>query len=214
MKNLIKGLWIFSLTIIFMTSCSNQDDGSGNDKPNYEFENEDFPFLLEHYNTVNQRLVFKNEEKQEFSFKLKQFEDSNESYIVTGGLGPPSSSLIFNYDVRTINFEFEQYNQPNGDLHILFNKFSDTLRGSINFPLWNTNEFNLNSEKINFDQQTIVLNINGTTFFDVIKIESGETIIDFEIGPFTKNVNILYYDLKKGLVGFDDLNGGEWRLIE
>jgi len=55
------------------------------------------------------------------------------------------------------------------------------------------------------------MTFNGKTFKNVLVLSSNnDSIIE---QPLCKDVNILYYDETQGIIGFDDLNGNEWRLF-
>lgn len=214
MKNIIK----FSVCIAMcniLYSCTTNDDKRGEETPYYNFQDEDKVLLLDNYNNPSKRLVFKNQENEELSFIFKKFEEYKKDYSsFSGGLGPvlgPTNTDFF-YDVRKIEFEFEQFQEPLADLEFTFSRFSDTLRGGIRFPLWNIDKFYLSSEPIKFNETAIEMTISGVTYDNVVKINSGETSVEYMIGQFPRNVNVIYYDLLYGLIGFDDLNGKEWRL--
>ena len=213
MKKIIKFSVGFAMCV-FLYSCATNDDEQKEETPYYSFQLEDQPFLLNNYNNPSKRLVFKNQENEELSFIFRSFEEYKEDYSIGGGLGPvwgPASTAFF-YDVRNIEFKFEQFQEPLADLEFTFSRFSDTLRGGIRFPLWNIDKFYLSPEPIDFDLTTFEMTIEGVTYNDVIIINSGETSVEYMIGQFPRNVNVLYYDLLYGLIGFDDLDGGEWRL--
>lgn len=214
MKKIIK----FSLNLvmfIFLCSCAINDDEANEEPPYYNFQQEDNLFLLNNYNNPTKRLVFKNQENEELSFIFINFEEYRDDYSLPGGgLGPvwgPTRTDFF-YDVRRIEFKFEQFQEPLAHLRFTFSKFSDILRGGIRFPLWNIDEFYISSIPIDFDKTTFEITTDNVTYNDVIKISSDETSVEYMIGSFSRNVNVLYYDLKFGLIGFDDLEGGEWRL--
>jgi len=90
--------------------------------------------------------------------------------------------------------------------------------GYMSFPLWNGfngTDTSDNSISINFNLPTTSMNINGNTYSKVRIFESGKTeILDSNATlPFyPKKVNKIYYDQNSGIIGFDDLNGKNWRL--
>lgn len=159
-------------------------------------------------------MIFENQNGEQLSFSLKSFEDEKESYSGGGGgFGPPTSGGGgFYYDTRNIIFLFDQYNSGLSELRFKFNRIYDTLRGNIRFPLWNTDQFYLSGIRIDFEVHPIQMNINNTIFKNVIILNSNSIKVLYDIGTFSRNVNVLYYDLFEGLIGFDDLEGNEWRL--
>jgi len=210
----MKSLKIVIVLVVFTCFYSCIDDDPKKEIPYYEFDSEDFPFLMDNYNNANMRLEFKNQDDDEVSFILNSFERSKESYTVGGGgFGPPSASeTLYYHDVLKIEFTFEQYNEPLANLKFWFSKNLEGLHGSFQFPLWNIDQFYIYGIPIDFQGATSQMTIDGVTFNKVISINSGATSIEYSAGTFDRNVHVLYYDLNKGLIGFDDLDGGEWRL--
>ena len=62
---------------------------------------------------------------------------------------------------------------------------------------------------IHYEQEKIEMTFNGKTYKNVFVFNSGNNSIIHE-----RNINIIYYDEIEGIIGFDDLNGNKWRLIE
>lgn len=210
----MKSIKIVIILVLLACFYSCEDDDQQKEIPYYAFDSEDFPFLLDSYNDSDLRLEFKNQDDDEVSFIFKNFEQTKEAYTVGGGgFGPPSASeTLYHYDKIVLEFTFEQYNEPLANLKFWFLKSSEGFKGSLQFPLWNIDRFYLSSIPINFQGETSQMTIDGVTFNDVISIPSVDTSVKFTVGNFQRNVNVLYYDLYKGLIGFDDLDGGEWRL--
>lgn len=200
------------LTVFAFIGCD-KDDSVDNQIPYYSFQPEDYPFLLDSYKETSKHLVFKNQEGEEFSFHFGSFTEKKEAYTVGGGFGPPTSGgVAYYYDTRTFVYNSVQISGNFSDLEIQFNRFNDSLHGGISFPLWNVARSFPTAASIPFTG-FFEMTINGTTYKEVKKIESGSLEIEDSDGEFDRNVNILYYDSTYGLIGFDDLEDGEWRLM-
>ena len=190
MKDLKIKFVIGFVIFTFLYSCSISDGEPKEEKPYYSFKTDDQPFLLNNYNNPLMRLVFKNQENAELSFIFKNFEQYKEAYIpLGGGFGPVwgPASIAFYYDVRRFDFKFEQFQEPLADLEFYFSRFSDTLRGGIQFPLWNIDKYYLSSEPIDFAITKFAITINGVTYNDVIKINSDLMIFMEENGGYSNN---------------------------
>jgi hypothetical protein len=55
--------------------------------------------------------------------------------------------------------------------------------------------------------------INGVNYENVIVIKSNSDTPRIISSSTDRNVNIVYYDIIKGIVGFDDLDNKQWRII-
>ena len=209
----MRKLLLISFAFIFLYSCSKDDS---EDVPRYyPFLEQDYPLLLNKYNEPNKKLIFQNQDGEQNSFTLKSFVDEKEYYGGTGGgFGPPTSGGDgFYYDTREIIFAFDQYNSGESELTFQFNRLSDSLKGGIRFPLWNIDQFYTGSIGIELHANSTSMSFNDQVFSDVILLRSNSQEAPYQIGSYSRNVNILYYDLSKGLIGFDDIDGNEWRLL-
>ena len=85
-------------------------------------------------------------------------------------------------------------------------------------PFWNWDGSGNGNfkESIDYNLNKIEMNVNGKTFKNVFVLSSGNnTIIEVKRANdriYYRDVNVIYYDEFEGIIGFDDLNGNEWRL--
>lgn len=211
MKKLTTNSLLIILTAIAFLGCA-KDDSIDNEIPYYTFQPQDYPFLLDSYKETSKHLVFKNQQGEELSFHFGSFTEKKEDYTVSGGFGPPTSGGVgYYYDTRTFVYNSDQIAGNFSELQIQFNRYKDSLHGGITFPLWNVGTSFPNAASIPFTG-AFDMTIDGFTYKEVKKINSGSMEIEEPNGGFDRNVNILYYDSTYGLIGFDALNGEEWRL--
>ena len=97
----------------------------------------------------------------------------------------------------------------------VYKKYPSSVTAAIRYiQFWNS----LEDATIDFEQPKIEMTIDGKTFSNVFVLASGSNSIienpqlNGEI--LIRDVNVIYYDEKDGIIGFDDLNGNEWRIIE
>ncbi len=65
---------------------------------------------------------------------------------------------------------------------------------------------------IDYESETITMTLNGETFNNVYVIESEnpEPLVN---GVIVRTVNVIYYDKHHGIIGFDETDGKEWRIM-
>lgn len=223
MKNLFFSVLAMIIFIIF-TSCSKSAEPVNNELPYYSFKEADREKILPY--VENQVIKFKNEDGTERNFKVSLSESFPKVlYGVGMGFFGGFAATYFYYDSKAI--EFQSYPDSVFAFSVTFSKwpltteFEDSdkrreypsaVRGFILFSYWNgvknENERELNIP-INFNVTKNRMTINGRQYNKVA------TIISNNKNPLSNiyNVNVIYYDEKEGIVGFDDLNNHQWRLV-
>lgn len=85
----------------------------------------------------------------------------------------------------------------------------------LNSNLWNVKLDWLSTEgkRVNRDTSTISLPCPKKTFTDVFMVESGTNASWDSTGMAPPLVNRIFYSKASGIVGFDDLAGNQWRLV-
>jgi len=210
MKNIIYSILI--LTLFF--NCSHDVET----ETYYNFRNSDLEKILNFES--NSSIIYKNQFNEEIIFEIgnipssfkKQYEVPN---FVVG------STKHFYYDRKEIatTSDFPSYDiiyrfqrlPINIDQAVAddFTEYPSEFKGKFNMFAWNGgyNEF----INIDYNEETIEMSINGVNFNEVIVINSNsneETIYS----ALVRNVNVIYYDKKNGIIGFDDVNGKKWRI--
>ncbi len=113
------------------------------------------------------------------------------------------------------------HNFPKGSSYITNPaiKGNPTFTRNIKFPLRNGDNINekyQNGGLIGNNFPLIPsLTINGNTYTNVRKYLSNSTVVKIPNAtlPYRpRNVHVLYYHAKLGILGFDDLDGKSWRL--
>jgi hypothetical protein len=170
--------------------------------------------LLKKVYRPNAIINFKNQNNEVLSFKVISNEQERK-HETTGTFWGSSSSILYYFDCRTIMLKSLTHTGDYTNLKLnIYKGFNNATLGGFYFYLWNEfaagdlnncRNYNLSS----FTTHTML--VNGVNYDKVIYIESGSTY-SYTTDNYTQNVNKMYYDLKKGVIGFDDLAGNQWRL--
>lgn len=211
-----KSVFIFSAFFILL-SCSDDSasDNFDSSKPYYKFTNSDANYLLKKVYRPNAIINFKNQNNEALSFKVISNEQERKLETM-GSFWGTSSLVLYYYDCRTINLKSLTHNGEYTNFKInIYKGANDITSGGFYFYLWNefpTGQYLNNSTNYSFSNATNTMQVNGTYYSNVIHINS-ESIYSYNVDNYNQNVNKLYYDLNNGVIGFDDLEGNEWRLV-
>jgi len=207
------------ILLILFVSCSVFD--SKDEEAYYQFRGDDFNKLLSI--ELNQIIKYKNVLDEEIVFETTKASDNYiEQYTVssmTAGLlryfyydtqyielrAYPNFPI--RYNLRRFPIDFEQAKEDD------FNEYPSSFEGFFYFPFWNKigNDIYI---YINFDAEKTNMLVNGINFENVYTFNSGNPNPIVISETYIKNVNVIYYDLHYGIIGFDDLDGQEWRLSD
>jgi hypothetical protein len=187
----------------------------------YQFTPEDMQRLLPY--TKGQVLKFTNQNNKERTFTIHSVNTTKEQLVISPGF---MEDRTFYYDTKEITItdsdtkerfyiRFSRY-PLDRDLAMSdkYAKFPSKFGGGISyFPFWNGSDRRI---AIDYEQAKTEMAVNGKTYKNVYVFTSGvDSIIRNGVGKvYYRDVNILYYDEINGIIGFDDLNGNEWRLIK
>ena len=207
----MKKIFLFSTIIIFASfilSCSEETK-----EAYYRFTSQDNKRLLSY--SEGQVLKFYNQNNEERTFTIGGISTIKNQYTVGMGFFTSASSYYFYYDSKSINLfdsKMEQlfriYFQRwplNTDLakENKYTEYPSKFSGTISWRFWNGDYLS-----VDYEQIKIEMSVNGKTYKNVFVLNSGnDSIIDVY-----RDVNVIYYDETEGIIGFDDLNGNEWRL--
>jgi hypothetical protein len=195
----------------------------------YCFTPLDYQKLLPY--TEGQVLNFLNQNNEKRTFSVSTVNTEFKS-LLTLGMGFFGDSEYFYYDHKGIgiidsksghsfNINFQRYPL---DYELakedIYAEYPSEFYGAIQYMrFWNgiDEERGLESSvSIDYEQNKIEMNVNGKTYKNVFVLTSGnDSIIEYPWPDGTilyKDVNVIYYDEIEGIIGFDDLNGNEWRL--
>lgn len=210
----MKKLIIIVIAFLTYSSCGDLDwDGS---PEYYRFDPSDYEFIPVVYTDIGKIFKFKNNLNEEVSIKVSVFnynKKTNGGWNWVGG----SSTPIYYTEQAFVGFDLLDVNFPNigvgycDQLYISIEKQKNkTLNISLKIPVYTT-----------FCSST---NLIITSPFNDFKVMTIDNVIYDKVKTFTtkKNylffnqstVNKLYYDLKMGIIGFDDMvNNVEYRII-
>ncbi len=230
-KNVLKkykNIFLILLTLLTLSNCTTSDNPEPKGIAYYNFKSEDIPRLLSY--TEDQIITFKNQNNDERKFKVYSVSKNyRDLYAVGMGFFSNSAATYFYYDIKEIHFtEF-----PNGSsFHIqlirwplntelaksnIYTEYPSKFNASIQyFPWWNGQLINDNwyyGIPIKYDQIKNTLISNGITYTNVLTLTSNNNTVNPSgslLHP--RNVNVLYFDEQNGIIGFDDLEGKQWRI--
>lgn len=201
-------------------SCGQESAGSIRpDVPYFQFESTDFDKLLQVYQVEEEFVSYQNQSNQVIRFKITSTTIGREQKVSGGSFfGTSGGALIYFFDAQRIQLELTEWPDDYDRTEFLIQKTKeDTLKGSIYFPLWNDNTGSSsslpNTILLNFKTTPITMTLNNVTYDQVLEIASENELPLGPLGPYQRNINVLYYDIQEGIVGFDDLDGGQWRLV-
>lgn len=199
--------YLLLLVILFVTSCRSDEEGV---RAHYKFTADDKNYTLENLSTGTQ-ITFTNQNGQQKVYTV------NTAMTATGTEANAQmfADKHFEYDYRIITLS-----SGNESISYRFQRFPDDyayalehnnalqpshLEGRVGHSLYN--KAGDANENINFSAATTVMTFNGATYSRVVVFNSGNS------QPLNTSgiVNVMYYDLNKGLIGYDDLNGNQWR---
>lgn len=225
----IEDIFLTMLILLVFSSCTKSENTVNSGPVYYSFKSEDISRLLPY--KKGQIITFKNQTNEERKFEVFSVsKDYKELYAVGMGFFSNSAASYFYYDIKQIvfqeissgrSFEIQFQRWPlNTELakSNIYREYPSAFNCSIiSFPWWN-GQLNNNNEwyfdiKLNYNQIKNTFISNGTTYENVFTLSSNNNIVN-PSGSLThpRNVNVLYFDEKNGIIGFDDLDGKQWRI--
>lgn len=204
---------ISNLLIPFSKGFQRNKYLSDDNLPYHRFSLADYERLLNPFSS-DSYLIFKNEENEEIKFQLAKSTLGKKVHKTPlSGFG---FKKCFFYDEQEIQFKVSKNENskltfnlkkfpdlnPCNNGRLVFNESSKFI-ATIDFSFWNgKNAFAIDYQK---PMSTIV--INEKVYNNVLIFESG-SLENIE----TKTINRIYFDVKKGIIGFDDLYEKQWKL--
>jgi len=210
------------LSVIGLFSCKKEQE----DIAYYKFSSEDQKEAMVY--EVGKTFAMVNQHKNQIYFRVQQ--EVKEIHGRTDDfLGFPNGYYWDFRDIwitssecgeeRCLSFSVQYSRQP-----IDWQKAQANI--SIPFPsrfvvflsssLWNekTEGFAPGGKILNRDTGAISLSCPKKTFYDVYMVESGTNTSWDSTGIAPPLVNRIFYSKTSGIIGFDDLEGNQWRLSE
>lgn len=211
MKNLLA---IFSAFLIFACSADTDDNEamiSGLDY--YKFTAQDNSSLLNTSLNKGKTVAFRNQSGETLHYKVVAKGKSRAVDIT----GTSSGGGIANYyyDKQSVSMESVDFSESaNSGIAInVFKNSTSGLKAQFYFDRWNDGgywgfeEFAIS----NVGGSLQSLSANGKTYAKVLVIDSYSDASGSGDG-FPTNAFKVYYDLNYGIVGFDGVDGKQWRL--
>lgn len=202
-------------------SCVQESAGSmRSDVPYFQFNSADYDKLLQVYEVEDEFVTYQNQSSEVIRFKVTSSTLGREQKVSGGSFfGTSGGSLVYFFDAQRIQLELTEWPDDYERTEFLIQKtIENTLKASIYFPLWNDNTGSSsalpNTIFLNFNISPVTVTFNNVTYDQVFEIVSENDEPLGPLGPYERNINVLYYDIQEGIVGFDDLDGGQWRLLD
>jgi len=196
-----------------MFSCT-QDDArtfSNDIYPYYKFSTSEENYRLLHL-TLNKEIEFKNQNDEIIKFKVV----SNELRKLENSSGTFSGGSILNnyYDAQIIKLRSVTDSFEEATLEFKIYKFdNEKVNVSFYFYKWNINSSSQYMQSFNLNlAPTQQMMINSVNYANTLEVNSISLVSIQSNNGYLRNVNKLFYDQRNGLVGFNDLEGKEWRL--
>lgn len=201
----------FSMLVIILFSCQPSDSESY-----YNFKKSDYEFIPEQYKEIGKEIKFKNAQNEEVRIKPLYYTQKKE-FESGHGFGQPKSES-YNYDDLWIEIDLldmEVTNAPEGyckRIYIHINKAPyKGLSVDLQIPAYintfcNGGGFQEFSPFTGLTQMVI----NNETYSKV-KIVTPNDFFTMYDGS---HIDKVYYDMDKGIIGFDDTqNNKKFRLV-
>ncbi|CAL2077159.1 conserved protein of unknown function [Tenacibaculum sp. 190524A05c] len=219
-----KSFILFLTSLFFITSCY-QNVSFGNDSTlelsYFQYQSEDQDLLLE-LPELNDQLIFKNQGNDEL-LKFNVIKSINDKHLHQRPTMPVGVKKYFYFDGQQLFLQSTLFH-PNDftsylEFHVrkwpkVFNQTTGEvseesyLRTTIEYS-----SFNNLGQLIDIDySEQITLSFNNQVFDRVIKVDLTDKD---SISPNwqTPSLDYMYFDINKGLIGFDDKEGNEWRIL-
>lgn len=187
----------------------------------YEFKEEDFDKLPSF--DLEKSIKYQNNLGQEITYRADFVTDIEKvQYINDGGTMsilfipiPTPSAYYFFYDIQLISFNYGTlkygYARFPTDLaeakENAYKEYPSEFEIQIYFKQWNGSPFHIID--IDTDSTVTSMYVNNITYNTVFTIESGNS----DTGSDCSRVNKVYYDLYTGVIGYDEIDGTEWRIV-
>jgi len=209
MKNVVALISAF-----LVLGCSADDSGENGATIHgldyYRFTSADSENLLNSSLNKGKTISFINQSGETISYKVK----SKFKYRASDVTGSFSGGGVTNFyfDVQSVTMEAVGFGQQNntGIALYVYKTSATAVWAEFNFDRWNDGGYWGNERFILSNAYTQPMTFNGTTYPKVMAIDSG-TDDAFEGNGFPMNVSKVYYDINFGIVGFDDVDGNQWR---
>lgn len=212
----MKKILAFFVLVPLLFGCT-EDSDSGNsqfDVPYYKFTSSDTNFLLKNTYSRNSTVTFKNQMNALINFKVISNETQKREFApgtFSGG------GLLLNYfDNKTIVLKSLTHTESEHYLILQIYKFdANSINGGFSFYMWNGLASGYLNTQLSYNMRTAsksTMMLNNVTYQNVITLNS-ESPYAYPNENYTINVNKLYYDITSGVIGFDDLDGNQWRLV-
>ncbi len=208
MKSII---FFFALSVVLI-SCQTSDN-----EPYQNFSDSDYQFIPENYQEIGEIITFRNEQNEEVQIKTT-FYNLNKEFESGYGFGQPTISDSYYYDDLWITIELLNVDTTNQEI---------SYCNSIKIHIYKTGDGRLSTKlQIPFYDEPFCIGTGFSEFspyenliqMEITNVSYSKVKIVVPNGYFTfyndSQIDKVYYDLDKGIVGFDDTQQNkEFRLV-
>lgn len=207
-----------ALTIIMMIGCSKKNK----DAAHYQFTAEDKQKILDFID--NDTIVYQNQLNQEIKyFGAKGYGIQKYQYVTDHWLMPHEYNYYFYYDnkqlfvsqistgegVNCFGMSYDFKRMPIDIRKARANSddlLESELVASFSIDRYNSDEW----LRVDYKASKSEMLIGDTLYKHVTTYKSGNN--NAISGYCTRDFNVIYYDDYKGVIGFDDVYGNQWRI--
>lgn len=229
---MIRKMFVLVIATMLFSSCY-QDEVNVDKTPYFKFTNEDILKLVKP-EIIGTKLKYKNQLGVEREFDIFKCSVVRDSYGFSSFWG---SSYIpdYYYDTQETEARFSDENgsislriyfqtvPQNMNINVLPYTFTNPkFSGSIDFSIYNKNcdgSWNTSCGRSSFDESNLLVEpmvINGKEYRDVRVFASNSTN-SFPSGNqnniYGQTVNKIYYSYDYCMIGFDEVDGTLWRIV-
>lgn len=201
------------LSVLVVFGCASDDSESnllGLDY--YKFSSSDNDRLLNSSLNKGKTVTFRNQSGQTISYKVttsvKRRTEQGSGTFSGNGL----TDYYFDEQIVSLDAVGFENNENSGIYLWVYKSSAFGLTAQFNFDRWNDGGYYGKEEFVISNISNLqTISTNGKTFGKVIVVNSN---LDSSVqrNGFPINAFKVYYDLNYGIVGFDDVEGNEWRL--
>ena len=208
---------LFILVSLIIISCSKDDKSEAY----YNFRDDDFNKLVSF--ELNEIITYENQFGDEIFYEVNEVTIDYKKQLSRGSWVTPGSIKWFYYDAKKvkmnsdftnfiITYKFQRF-PINVELakENKYTEYPSEFYGRVDLFLWNGLDYN--GVSINYESNSETMTIDGVDYKNVYTIQSNNPNPIITSSGVEKNIHKIYYSKKQGVIGFDDLDNVQWRIV-
>ncbi len=210
---------LLMLATVVVSACSIGDEDGNNDYydknlPYYKFVNVDADYLIDSSLKKGKTITFKNQDGETLKYKVNN-NYSQRSNDASGTFSGGSGLITHYYDVQRVHLEAIDFPYDYATMSFEIRKnASNELHCGFYFHLYNGYNTNgsIYQEHFNLKQSSTTSLTIGSKIFDKVIVLDSNSDVPYD-NVYPRNVSRVYYQPRKGVIGFDDLDNKQWRIV-